>query len=100
MKELTKRTRFGPAPNGDKDPARVNKWISENSSIVEMERACEMGRGEFYKIRMGIDLKLSTMIRVLDGARRATGRDVKIEELFDFSTNNVVYERYVHAKKR
>ena len=63
---------------------RLQEFLDrETLTSAQLEAATGISRQGMTKIRAGQDLRLRTMRRILDGARRLTGRNVRMEELFD-----------------
>ncbi|HYH08685.1 MAG TPA: hypothetical protein VEK11_16645 [Thermoanaerobaculia bacterium] len=64
---------------------RLQQWLDNNGySSGALERATGIGRKAMQAIRRGRDVRKSTMIRVLKGARLLSGEPVEITDLFDF----------------
>ena len=70
---------------------RLQQWLDANGfTSADLERAIvaatgtTISRQSMTKIRHGADLRQSTMVRIRHGAESLAGRQVGIEELFDF----------------
>jgi|tagenome__1003787_1003787.scaffolds.fasta_scaffold18736869_1 hypothetical protein len=75
-----------PRDSGDPPPpkSRLQSWLAGNGfTSASLEVAIGMSRQGMTKIRGGADLRLSTMRRILRGARQIAKRDVQMGELFD-----------------
>lgn len=55
----------------------------ERLTSAALEKESATSRQSMTQIKDGRDLRLSTMLRILRGARRATRRNVRMEELWD-----------------
>jgi transcriptional regulator with XRE-family HTH domain len=63
----------------------ISAWLKrEGLTSRQLEGACHISRQTMTAIRRGRDVRLSTMVKILRGARALSRRRVAIEELFDF----------------
>lgn len=68
-------------------PVRIQEWLrKEGLSSAQLEAASDTRRTTMQKIRAGRDVRLSTIKKVLKGAREVSNRQVAVEELFDFDS--------------
>lgn len=75
-------------PNDKKDAkSRLAEWLKrEGLSSRQLEDECHICRQTMTEIRGGRDVRLSTMVKILRGARALSRRRVVIDELFDFDS--------------
>lgn len=65
----------------------VSAWLKrEGLTSTRLEAATRISRQTMTAIRAGRDVRLSTMVKILHGARALSQRHVAIEELFDFGS--------------
>jgi predicted transcriptional regulator len=56
---------------------------SEGISSAAIEKRSGIARPTLYHIRLGRDVRLSTMRRILRSIRKESGREVRMEEIFE-----------------
>lgn len=67
----------------------ISSWLRrEGHASRQLEDKCRISRQTMTAIRAGRDVRLSTMVKILSGARALTHRYVAIEELFDFENHD------------
>lgn len=62
---------------------------SEKLTSADLEGTSNISRESMRRYRDGADLRLSTALRILRGARRATGRRVQLSELWDLDPDDL-----------
>jgi predicted transcriptional regulator len=67
----------------------LQKWLDANGfTSVQLEAVTGIGRQSMSRIRAGGDVRRKTMIRIVKGAARLTGRKVTMDELFDLDPDS------------
>jgi predicted transcriptional regulator len=65
----------------------VGAWLQrERFTVADLASECRVSRQMLQHVKSGRDVRLSTMVRILHGARSLAGRNVAVEELFDFDS--------------
>lgn len=65
----------------------ISGWLQrEHSTSRQLEEQSGISRQTMTAIKAGRDVRLSTMVKILSGARALAHRRVAIDELFDFDS--------------
>jgi hypothetical protein len=68
---------------------RLQRFLdTEGLRSAWLEEATGISRSEMRRIRAGRKVREDTMLRILRGARKITGRRVQITELFDLDPDD------------
>lgn len=66
---------------------RLAEWLKrEGFSSRQLEDECHICRQTMTEIRGGRDVRLSTIVKILRGARTLSQRRVTVDELFNFDS--------------
>lgn len=66
----------------------IRHWLKRNGfSSAQLEIETKIHRQTMTAIKNGRDIRLSTIVKILRGARALAKRRVAVEELFDFESS-------------
>jgi transcriptional regulator with XRE-family HTH domain len=73
----------GRPPSAEGPTTLLQRWLNENGfTAADLEKAAEMTRESLARPRRGKGVHLTTMLRILAGARKLAKRRVTMDELF------------------